>query len=49
MEQILKILRSAEHYGGGYYVEFAKGSHQIAVNVSTGVRKFKRLWRQRKL
>ena len=42
MKEILEELRARNHYGGGYFVEFAKGSHQKASNWSIGMRKIKR-------
>jgi len=41
--QIIDVLQSGDFYGGGEWIEIAKGKNQIADNWSKFIRKVKRI------
>lgn len=48
MINIIKALQAFDHYGGGEYIEIAKGKHEYVTSWKGFKRKIKRTWRLRK-
>lgn len=48
MINTIKALQEADHYGGGKYIELAKGRYEYVTRWTDIKRKIKRIWRSRK-
>jgi hypothetical protein len=48
MVDIIKTLQSDNFYGGGEYIELAKGKHEFVINWVDFKRKIRRQWLLRK-
>lgn len=46
--ETIKILQKDNYYGGGKYIEIAKGENEYITDWSDLKRKIKRLWESRK-
>ena len=47
--EIIRLLRADHYYGGGEYIEIAKGKNQLVTNFKGFMRKAKRIWQQKKI
>lgn len=46
--EIIKILQSGDYFGGGNFIEIAKGKHQYISSMRVGGRKIKREWQSKR-
>ena len=44
MIEIIKALQKDDYYGGGYYIEIAKGKHEYVTRWIDIKRKIRRIW-----
>lgn len=44
MIDIIKILNDKPYYGGGEFIEIAKGKHKQVLTISEALEKIKRVW-----